>query len=180
MSKAAASNKNSSTTAKANSKAESKAVSKDDRSKDDRSKDDSSKDKAKKTASLKVGSASRKSSVRLSDRRYYLSRELSWLEFNRRVLHEAMDKRTPLLERLKFLGIFSSNLDEYFMVRVAITKQKVELNINKRTPDGRTPDEQLRAISERLRPMFTQTHSYFQNQLRPNMRAAGIYLLDYA
>ena len=119
-------------------------------------------------------------SIKLSDRRWYLSRELSWLEFNRRVLHEATDPRTPLLERLKFLGIFSANLDEYFMVRVAITKQKVELSINQRTPDGLTPREQLSAISERLRPMFSQTHSYFQGELRPTMRDRGIYLFDYA
>lgn len=135
--------------------------------------------KATDKTKAKAARSSEASRIRLSDKRWYLSRELSWLEFNRRVLHEAIDERTPLLERLKFLGIFSSNLDEYFMVRVAITKQKVELQISKRTPDGLTPTEQLRAISERLRPMFTQTHKYFQAQLRPQMRQDGIYLLDY-
>ena len=140
------------------------------------SKTDSKAEKSK----AKAGTTSNKGRIRLSDRRFYISRELSWLEFNRRVLHEAMDGRTPLLERLKFLGIFSANLDEYFMVRVAITKQKVELNINNRTPDGRTPGEQLHAISQRLRPMFVQAHDYFQTQLRPQLRANGIYLLDYA
>ena len=116
----------------------------------------------------------------LSDRQWYLSRELSWLEFNRRVLHEALDERTPLLERLKFLAIFSSNLDEYFMVRVAVTKQQIEADVRKRTPDGRTPTEQLRDISERLRPMITQMHSFFQKKLRPKMLDKGICLLDYA
>ncbi|MEL6900673.1 MAG: polyphosphate kinase 1 [Cyanobacteria bacterium J06606_4] len=115
----------------------------------------------------------------LSDGQWYLSRELSWLEFNRRVLHEATDERTPLLERLKFLSIFSSNLDEYFMVRVAATKQQIEANVSKRTPDGRTPSEQLEAISQHLRPMFTQVHSYFQTQLKPNLLKHGIYLLNY-
>ncbi|MEL6856175.1 MAG: polyphosphate kinase, partial [Cyanobacteria bacterium J06607_13] len=115
----------------------------------------------------------------LSDGQWYLSRELSWLEFNRRVLHEATDERTPLLERLKFLSIFSSNLDEYFMVRVAATKQQIEANVSKRTPDGRTPSEQLEAISQHLRPMFTQVHSYFQTQLKPNLLEHGIYLLNY-
>ncbi|MEL6352322.1 MAG: polyphosphate kinase 1 [Cyanobacteria bacterium J06627_28] len=113
------------------------------------------------------------------DAEWYLNRELSWLEFNRRVLHEAMDERTPLLERLKFLAIFSSNLDEYFMVRVAATKQQIEANVNKRTPDGLTPGERLSAISERLRPMFNQLHDYFEHTLRSQMNAGGIHLLNY-
>jgi polyphosphate kinase len=77
--------------------------------------------------------------IDLRDPQYYLNRELSWLEFNSRVLHEAFDPRTPLLERLKFLAIFSSNLDEYFMVRVAALKQQVEAQITKLSADGRTP-----------------------------------------
>ncbi|EDX87223.1 polyphosphate kinase [Synechococcus sp. PCC 7335] len=113
------------------------------------------------------------------DSQWYISRELSWLEFNRRVLHEAVDKRTPLLERLKFLAIFSSNLDEYFMVRVAATKQQIEANVYKRTPDGRTPSEQLEAIGQRLRPMIDQVHSYFQNVLRGELIANDIRLLNY-
>ncbi len=117
--------------------------------------------------------------IDLEDAQWYLSRELSWLEFNRRVLHEAVDKRTPLLERLKFLSIFSSNLDEYFMVRVAVTKQQIEASVNKKTPDGRTPTDQLTDISRRLRPMFVQMHSYFQEELLPTLAVAGINLLDY-
>ncbi|MBE9062001.1 polyphosphate kinase 1 [cf. Phormidesmis sp. LEGE 11477] len=113
------------------------------------------------------------------DSQWYISRELSWLEFNRRVLHEAMDKRTPLLERLKFLAIFSSNLDEYFMVRVAAIKQQIEAGVHKRTPDGRTPSEQLEAIGQRLRPMIDQVHSYLQNVLRGELIANDICLLDY-
>ncbi len=117
--------------------------------------------------------------VQLDDSQWYLSRELSWLEFNRRVLHEALDERTPLLERLKFLSIFCSNLDEYFMVRVAATKQQIDADVSKRTPDGRTPTERLQDISQRLRPMIIQMHHHFQAELRPKMRADGIYLLDY-
>jgi len=117
--------------------------------------------------------------IDLEDEQWYLSRELSWLEFNRRVLHEAIDERTPLLERLKFLAIFSSNLDEYFMVRVAATKQQIDADVTKRTPDGRTPTEHLNAISERLRPMVLKIHSYFQNELRPTLFANGIRLLNY-
>ena len=119
------------------------------------------------------------SKLQVSDRQWYLSRELSWLEFNRRVLHEALDERTPLLERLKFLAIFCSNLDEYFMVRVAATKQQIEAGVSKRTPDGRTPAEHLDAISQRLRPIISQMHQAFQSDLRPQMLAEGIYLLNY-
>ncbi len=92
------------------------------------------------------------STINLKDPKYYFNRELSWLEFNNRVLNEALDTRTPLLERLKFSAIFSANLDEFFMVRVAVLKQQVQAEVTKLTADGRTPSEQLTAISERLRP----------------------------
>lgn len=117
--------------------------------------------------------------VDLQDPQYYFSREASWIEFNNRVLHEAFDPRTPLLERLKFLAIFSSNLDEYFMVRVAALKEQVEAQVSKLSADGRTPQEQLTLINERLRPLVTQQHRHFQEALRPQLSAQGIYLLDY-
>lgn len=119
------------------------------------------------------------SSINLSDPQYYFNRELSWLEFNRRVLHEALDARTPLLERLKFMAIFSTNLDEYFMVRVAGLKQQVEAKVSKLTPDGRTPQQQLDEISELLRPMVSQQHEHFEEVLRPLLAENGIYLIDY-
>lgn len=115
----------------------------------------------------------------LTDPQYYFSRELSWLEFNNRVLHEAFDPRTPLLERLKFMAIFSSNLDEYFMVRVAALKERVEANVNQLSPDGRTPQEHLEAISDRLRPMVVKQHRHFEQAIRPQLANQGIYLLDY-
>jgi polyphosphate kinase len=87
----------------------------------------------------------------LEDASLYLSRELSWLEFNDRVLEEALDERTPLLERVKFLAIYGTNLDEYFMIRVAALKQQIDAQIFRRSEDGRTPSEHLLAISERLR-----------------------------
>ena len=117
--------------------------------------------------------------INLQDPQYYLSRELSWLEFNRRVLAEALDFQNPLLERLKFLAIFSSNLDEFFMVRVAGIKRQIEAQVNKVTADGRTPQEQLNAIHERLLPMVTEQHQYFEQQIRPELAQNGIHLLSY-
>jgi polyphosphate kinase len=117
--------------------------------------------------------------INLTDPQYYFSRELSWLEFNNRVLHEAFDPRTPLLERLKFLAIFSSNLDEYFMVRVAALKQQVEANVTKLSADGRTPQEQLNLVCQRLRPTVTQAHRHFEQALRPQLAAKGVHILDY-
>jgi polyphosphate kinase len=115
----------------------------------------------------------------LSQVQLFFNRELSWLEFNSRVLHEALDPRTPLLERLKFMAIFSSNLDEYFMVRVAVLKQQVEAQVRKLSPDGLTPQEQLAKISQRLRPDVEKQHRHFHQALRPQLAAQGIHLLDY-
>ncbi|MCX7595748.1 MAG: polyphosphate kinase 1 [Fischerella sp.] len=117
--------------------------------------------------------------INFSEPQYYFNRELSWLEFNRRVLHEALDSRTPLLERLKFAAIFSSNLDEFFMVRVAILKDQVQAGVVQRTPDGRTPQEQLEAIAQQLRPMVIEQHHLFEKVLRKEMAFHGIYLLNY-
>ena len=127
----------------------------------------------------KKTSAKTYTEINLSDPQYYFNREQSWLEFNNRVLHEALDPRTPLLERLKFLAIFSSNLDEYFMVRVAALKQQVEAKVSKLTSDGSTPQQQLDGISKRLLPMVSQQHSYFEQTLRPKLAASGIHILDY-
>ncbi len=117
--------------------------------------------------------------INLSDPQYYINRELSWLEFNHRVLHEACDPRTPLLERLKFLAIFSSNLDEFFMVRVAALKQQVEATVNLLTPDGRTPQKQLDDIRLHLSPQLKRLNTEFEEVLRPLLVQEGIYILDY-
>ncbi|NEQ50370.1 MAG: polyphosphate kinase 1 [Leptolyngbya sp. SIO3F4] len=109
---------------------------------------------------------------------YYISRELSWLAFNERVLHEAIDLRTPLLERLKFLAIFSNNLDEFFMVRVAGIKKQIEAQVSRRTPDGRTPSQHLQAIGRKLRPVFAKQQECFL-QVNAQLREHGIHLLDY-
>ncbi|MFN6498449.1 MAG: polyphosphate kinase 1 [Nostoc sp. DedQUE01] len=117
--------------------------------------------------------------INLNDSQYYLNRELSWLEFNGRVLHEACDDRTPLLERLKFLGIFNSNLDEFFMVRVAALKQQVEAKVTLLTPDGRTPQQQLDDIRSTLIPQVKKEHQHFEQVLRPLLATHGIHILDY-
>jgi polyphosphate kinase len=115
----------------------------------------------------------------LQDPAYYLSRELSWLEFNARVLHEAMDDRTPLLERLKFMAIFSVNLDEFFMVRVATIKQQIIAEVVKTTPDGRTPEQQLAAIGQHLRPLLQRQYHHFEQELRPLLVKEGIHIFNY-
>ena len=117
--------------------------------------------------------------INLSDPQYYFNREISWLEFNNRVLNEAFDPRTPLLERLKFMAIFSSNLDEYFMVRVAALKEQVAAQVTRRSADGQTAQAQLEMIGARLRPMVTQQHCHFEQALRPQLATHGVHLLDY-
>ncbi len=109
----------------------------------------------------------------------YFNRELSWLEFNYRVFHEALDSRTPLLERLKFSAIFSSNLDEFFMVRVSGLKEQVAAEVTQRSPDGLTPREQLEAINQRLRPLVIKQHLQFEQELRPLLAQQGIHILNY-
>src|SRR4030095_7833120 len=107
----------------------------------------------------------------------YLNRELSWLEFNRRGLHEAQDPRTPLLERLKFLGIFSSNLDEFFQVRVAGLKQQLAAGIVERTADGMTPEDQLRAICSTVREQFRLHQDCLMHDVIPALAEHGVHLV---
>lgn len=111
---------------------------------------------------------------------YYFNRALSWLEFNKRVLQEAYDPRTPLLERLKFMAIHSSNLDEFFMIRVAGLKQQVESGITEGSADGMPPKEQLAAIRQYLFPAVTEQHRFFELELRPRLAQEGIFLLRFA
>jgi polyphosphate kinase len=112
----------------------------------------------------------------LRDPALYLNRELSWLEFNRRVLHEAVDSRTPLMERVKFLGIFSSNLDEFFQVRVAGLKQQVAAGIVERTADGMTPEAQLRAISSVVRELNREHSRCLMGDVLPALAERGVTL----
>jgi polyphosphate kinase len=115
----------------------------------------------------------------LDDPSLYYSRELSWLEFNDRVLEEASDPRNPLLERVKFTAIFSTNLDEYFMIRVAPLKQQIEAEVHKRSVDGRLPEEQLAAISARLRVSLDRFTHLMNDELWPALAREGIRVRRY-
>jgi polyphosphate kinase len=107
----------------------------------------------------------------------YISRELSWLEFNQRVLDEAQDARHPLLERVKFLAIASSNLDEFFMIRVAAIKEQILADVVECSPDGKMPAQQLKAIHNRASAMFRAKCDLFWKDLHPKLAAAGIHFL---
>jgi polyphosphate kinase len=105
-----------------------------------------------------------------------LNRELSWLEFNARVLELAADPHVPLLERLKFASIFSSNLDEFFMVRVAGLMGQAASGFGVRSPDGRAPEEALVEIRDRVRELTAQQSRIWNRDLRPALDEAGIYI----
>jgi polyphosphate kinase len=121
-------------------------------------------------------------STRKSEKRgdRYINRELSWLEFNARVLALAEDPKTPLLERVKFLAIFSSNLDEFFQVRVAGLKDQVAAGVRKRTPDGRTPTEQLELITERAAELTERADGLFLGPVCTDLASAGVRFSTWA
>ena len=110
----------------------------------------------------------------------YINRELSWIAFNQRVLAQALDQRTPLLDQAKFSAIFSNNLDEFFMVRVASLKSQVEAGITTPSEDGKTPLEQLLTIRERLIPLLQQQQDHYRKQLRKQLLDHNVELLDYS
>jgi polyphosphate kinase len=109
----------------------------------------------------------------------YINRELSWIAFNQRVLAQALDPEVPLLEQAKFSAIFSNNLDEFFMVRVASLKSQQEAGVNTRSDDGLTPLEQLEAIQNQLRPLLELQQQHYRQSLKRQLAEHGIYLLDY-
>ena len=117
--------------------------------------------------------------VDLSDPSYYLNRELSELAFQRRVLHEALDSRNPLLERVRFLAIVTRNMDEFFMKRVGGLKQQINAGVTERTVDGRTPREQWEDVLETARPMFETQAQCYHEIVRPALADAGVEVLDY-
>ncbi len=109
----------------------------------------------------------------------FLNRELSWLDFNERVLHEARDQRTPLLERAKFLAIFASNLDEFFMIRVSGLREQAATRPTRQSSDGMTPAEQLAEIRTRVQAAVAD-HSRIFAEVRSALAANGVSIVDYA
>lgn len=108
------------------------------------------------------------------------NREQSWIEFNARVLEEALDPQTPLLERVKFLAIASTNMDEFFMIRVAGLHQQRRAGVQTTSPDGLTPSEQLTAIRTAVTIQLNQQRQCWHVDVTPKLREQGIWLLDYA
>ena len=110
----------------------------------------------------------------------FLNRELSWIEFNRRVLDEALDPSQPLLERLKFLSIFSTNLDEFFMIRVSGLQEQIEANPDSLSLDGYSPAAQVQLISERLRPMLQMQSRCLTHDILPGLEHAGVRIVRHS
>jgi polyphosphate kinase len=108
-----------------------------------------------------------------------INREVSWLAFNTRVLELAEDPQTPLLERAKFLAIFSQNLDEFFQVRIAGLKDQVAAGYTRRTADGRTPAQQLLEIREMLEPVLVRQERCFRDAVVPALAAEGVVFSGY-
>src|SRR5881396_2246501 len=109
---------------------------------------------------------------------HFISRELSWLEFNQRVLDEALDRQTPLLERLKFFCIVSSNQDEFFEVRVAGIKQQMESDTVERSMDGLTATETFKTSVGRVRQMVQEQYACWRESLMPALARNGIRVLE--
>ncbi len=117
--------------------------------------------------------------VELEQPHLYLNRELSWIEFNRRVFEEAKDSRHPLLERVKFIAIFETNLDEFIMIRLAGLKDQIDAHTAMRSPDGRTAAQQLAEVRQRLAPLVQEVRQYWRNELLPLLAEQYIHVLDY-
>ena len=117
--------------------------------------------------------------IDLHDPQLYINRELSLLEFHRRVLEEAQDESNPLLERVKFLAIVGSNLDEFFMVRVAGLRKQVDAGVVDVSADGMPPARVLAEIRKVALQLMTEARECLRDELLPQLRQAGIYVLDY-
>lgn len=115
---------------------------------------------------------------RFLDKKYFVSRELSWLEFNARVLDEAGDRGNPLLERLKFIAIFSNNLDEFFMIRVAGLRQLLDSKTQQTDSSGLEPAEQIKAIKKRLKGLIEREYRYLLEEILPELDAKNIQLVS--
>ncbi len=114
-----------------------------------------------------------------NDPKNFFNRDLSWLEFNRRVLEEALNPDLPILEKVKFLSIFGSNLDEFYMIRVSGLKEQVAANIFEPTIDGLTPVEQIKLIEKEVRPMLKRSNDLWLKEILPNLKKNNIFILEF-
>jgi len=110
------------------------------------------------------------------DPKNFFNRDLSWVEFNRRVMEEALHPELPLLEKIKFISIFFSNLDEFYMIRVSGLKEQIAANILEPTIDGLTPLEQVQKIEKTLQPMFEQLNDFWNNKILLELRENNIFV----
>jgi polyphosphate kinase len=109
----------------------------------------------------------------------FFNRDLSWIEFNRRVFEEALNDNLPLLEKVKFVSIFSSNLDEFYMIRISGLKEQIAAKIEEPTIDGLTPMEQIAKIEKTLKPMIKELNDFWTNNIVPALRSHGVELLTF-
>jgi polyphosphate kinase len=116
----------------------------------------------------------------LSRPELYINRELSWIEFNRRVLEDAADPRHPVLERVKFLSIYNSNLDEFFMIRLSGLKEQLQSGVTEAAPDGLTVSEQLLEIRKALEPLAIEQRALFTHQISPALAEQGVRITELA
>ncbi len=114
-----------------------------------------------------------------NDPKNYFNRDLSWVEFNRRVLEEALDPELPLLEKVKFISIFCTNLDEFYMIRMAGLKEQIAANVLEPSIDGLTPLEQLQQIEQKIQPMLKQILQFWSDEIAPGLRNNGVQILEY-
>lgn len=109
----------------------------------------------------------------------FFNRDLSWVEFNRRVMEEALNSELPLLEKIKFISIFFSNLDEFYMIRVSGLKEQIAANILEPTIDGLTPLEQVQKIEKTIRPMLDTLYNYWNNNILPQLKENNIFIYNF-
>jgi polyphosphate kinase len=115
-----------------------------------------------------------------NDPKHFINRDLSWVEFNRRVLEEALNPELPLLEKIKFISIFHSNLDEFYMIRISGLKEQVAANVLELSIDGLTPVEQLRKTEQKIKPMLDQAMDLWKNHVVPKLSGDGVEIVEYS
>jgi len=109
----------------------------------------------------------------------FINRDLSWIEFNKRVLEEALNPDLPLLEKVKFISIFSSNLDEFYMIRIAGLKEQIAANVSEPSIDGLTPSEQLKKVEKALKPLLKTLDRFWMDEIIPELNKNNIHLFSY-